>query len=228
MHFERLLTGRVLVGASLLLSLWLILLGHQNGDISDYFGEGRAGTIASILLLLLISFTCFKIHGRRPEHGAARFVEPRRIWLIMSAGFLFLALDDALKIHENIDKLIHHVFDMVETAWSDRIDDLIIALYAATGAAVLYVFRDELSRYRFLFAYLMAGFAVLSVTIILDLVTNGLTFLTWLSGTEDAAISWKILLGTLEEVSKLVAEAIFLAGFLQVLFLVSAEDEGGS
>ena len=75
--------------------------------------------------------------------GSKKLFEPKLIWLLMAFGFFFLALDDAIKIHENIEKVVLKHFELAETAVSDRLDDVIIALYAAIGAGVLYICRSE-------------------------------------------------------------------------------------
>ncbi|MGA9435887.1 MAG: hypothetical protein WBV62_16780, partial [Roseobacter sp.] len=171
------------------------------------------------------SFSCFKIYVLRSEVGSKKLFEPRLIWLLMAFGFFFLALDDAIKIHENTEKVVLKYFELAETAVWDRLDDVIIALYAAIGAGVLYIFRSELRRYKFLFGYLLAGFAVLFLMIVLDLISNGLGFFLWLDASEDAAKLWETNLSTLEEVSKVLAEAIFLSGFLKVQHAVSDESK---
>lgn len=216
---------RTIVGASMVFSILLILFGFLNGDISEPFDEGRPGTFASVLLLLLISITSFKIYRRRPQSRSNRLSEQRLIWLVIAVGFFFLALDDAGKIHEGIDKFIHEYFDMVETDWSDRIDDIIIAIYALIGAATLYLYRAELNRYRFASGYLLAGFSALLLTIVLDLMSNGPGFFLWLGATDEAAQSLETVVDACEEVSKLLAEAIFLSGFVQVLHAVSNENK---
>ena len=222
----RVFTTGLIVISVLALCLVLILFGEYLwGDTSKLFGEGRPGTYISVLLLLLISFSCFKIYALRSEVGSKKLFEPKLIWLLMAFGFFFLALDDAIKIHENIEKVVLKHFELAETAVSDRLDDVIIALYAAIGAGVLYICRSELRRYKFLFGYLLAGFAVLFFMIVLDLISNGLGFLLWLGASEDAAELWETNLSTLEEVSKVLAGAIFLSGFLKVQHAVSDESK---
>ncbi|WP_372576724.1 hypothetical protein [Ruegeria hyattellae] len=225
MKLQNKMTSKYIVGASLILSLLFVLIGYQKGDISDQFSEGKPGTIVSVLLLLAISFTCFRIFILRRRTAANWLRHPSLVWLLIASGFLFLALDDALKIHEGIDKSIHAMSEMTETSLSDRMDDAIIGIYALIGVFVLYVYRSELTPYRFLAPYLLAGFAVLALSIALDAASNGLGFALWVTNSESAAHSLHALLDTLEEVCKLLAEAIFLSGFLLVLQATAEQDK---
>ncbi|MCL6282329.1 hypothetical protein M3P21_02210 [Ruegeria sp. 2012CJ41-6] len=225
MKLQYITTTKNIIGASLFLSLLFVLIGYHKGDISDQFSEGKPGTIVSVLLLLAISVTCFRIYILRRRTAANWLQHPSLVWLLIASGFLFLALDDALKIHEGIDKSIHAMSEMTETSFSDRLDDAIIGVYALIGAIVLYVFRSELTLYRFLAPYLLAGFAVLILSIALDTASNGPGFALWVTKSESAAHSLHAVLETLEEVCKLLAEAIFLSGFLLVLQAAAEQDK---
>ena len=52
-------------------------------------------------------------------------VRGKRIWLLVSIGFAYLALDEALSIHESIDIAGHWLLGATETGVTDRVDDLI-------------------------------------------------------------------------------------------------------
>lgn len=62
--------------------------------------------------------------------------DPSVVWAIIASGFLFLAADEVLRIHENLDQLIHYVFGLKETNLTDRIDDLIVGMYGLVGIGV--------------------------------------------------------------------------------------------
>ena len=50
-----------------------------------------------------------------------------RVWGLIAGGFVFLAVDEALQIHERLDFVIHKALNIRETALTDRLDDAIIA-----------------------------------------------------------------------------------------------------
>ncbi len=178
--------------------------GLATGDLTGAFHEGRPGTIASILLLLLTAATVGAIWRQRRR--AAPAVPARRVWLAIALGFGFLALDEGGQIHENLDKLIHSIGNITETPATDRIDDVIILGYGLIGAAVLLVHRAEILRIPGLARYLGLGLALMAVQVLLDAASNG-------DGGAVIGISHDVLaLG--EEAAKLFAEAVLLAGFV--------------
>nr|WP_319398940.1 hypothetical protein [uncultured Carboxylicivirga sp.] len=63
--------------------------------------------------------------------------QKQAIWLMISKGFTFLALDEILLIHENIDKWIHAFFQITQTHLTDRIDDFIILLYGIVDGLLM-------------------------------------------------------------------------------------------
>lgn len=72
-------------------------------------------------------------------------------------------------IHENIDNLIHEVFNMEETALTDRIDDFLVGLYGLAGIGVFFIFRDELRAYREAFPFFIFGFVLFFIMVPLDM-----------------------------------------------------------
>ncbi|WP_420862746.1 hypothetical protein [Algirhabdus cladophorae] len=210
-------SSRRVIGTVFVLNAIMVLLGYLAGHLSKHYSENMAGTYISGILLILLGVISFRIYRNRPGH---------LIWLIMAAGFMFLAYDDLFKFHEGLDKDIHKFFNITETSLTDRIDDIIIAIYAFLGVATLYFYRAEITRHPVLFAYLGIGFAVVGLSVILDIVTNDAAILQWAGIPDTILPGIKKSLGTLEEVAKLMAEAIFLAGFLEVLRRVKTEAVG--
>lgn len=208
-------TGKRLILTVLVLNVFLLALGFAEGDISEYFGEDRLGTNLSGILLILLGITNFRIYRFRRAH---------LIWLLMGLGFLFLAYDDLYKFHEGLDKDIHRTLDMTETSLTDRLDDFIIGIYGLIGIGALFIFRAEIARYRILLPYLFAGFAVFGLSVVLDIATNDSAILRWAGIPADILPTLKNGLATFEEVCKLMAEAIFLAGFFHVLRKVRTEE----
>lgn len=96
-------------------------------------------TIVSAIQLLATSMITWKIYKTRSsQHPSYHHITfSYFVWAIVAAGFLFLAIDEVVEIHEGIDKLIHKVFQIKETGLTDRIDDLIIGVYGLVGIGVL-------------------------------------------------------------------------------------------
>ena len=212
-------TSKRLVITVLVLNAIMILLGYLDDNIFKHYGERMAGTYISVILLLLLGVTNFRVYLLRRSH---------LIWLLMAVGFVFLAYDDQFKFHEGLDRDIHRFFGMTQTPLTDRLDDFIIGAYAILGAGALYLARAEIMRYKMLFGYLAVGFSIVAVSVVLDAVTNDKAVLEWM-GLSDAMVSTlKKMLGTFEEVCKLMAEAVFLAGFFEVLRRVRREQAATS
>ncbi|MEL7213783.1 MAG: hypothetical protein AAGK92_14055 [Pseudomonadota bacterium] len=207
-------TSKRLVITVLVLNAIMIFLGYLDDNIFKHYGEYMAGTYISVILLLLLGVTNFRIYRLRRSH---------LIWLLMAVGFVFLAYDDQFKFHEGLDRDIHRFFGMTQTPLTDRLDDFIIGAYAILGAGALYLARAEIMRYKELFGYLAIGFSVVAVSVVLDAITNDRAVLEWMGLSEQAVSTLKKMLGTIEEVCKLMAEAFFLAGFFEVLRRVKRE-----
>lgn len=203
------ISTRHIIIAVALLNLIMIFHGEVFRDLpAKHYREGSVGTHISIILLFLVGFTSLQIFlGRRDQI----------IWLLIGLGFVFLALDDWFMIHENIDKAIHHWFGIKQTSLTDRIDDLLIALYGLIGAFFLYRYRAEILRYDRFLRFLGIGFGILVASIVLDILSNDQAVLQWLGFSKTAALDIKLWLVAIEEVCKLMGGAVFLSGFLHVL-----------
>ena len=194
-----------------------VAYGYVTGDPGAAFGETGFVTFFSCAQLATIAFVCDRIGRERRGAVATRAAASgARIWRLMALGFAFLALDEVAQIHEKLDYLAHTLFIGEETALSDRLDDLIVGAYAAVGLWVMHHYRGELTRHRAMRPFLVAGFVLLGVMVVLDALTNradlvGLVF-------EDRATMRTVLgaASVCEDGLKLAAEGVFLAGFLAV------------
>lgn len=214
MHKLSYWTSRRVIGTVLFLNILMLVLGFGSENIAKHYGENMAGTFISIILLLLLGVTNLRIFTLRRRH---------LIWLIMGIGFFFLAYDERFMFHEGLDKAIHRYFQIKETSMTDRFDDYIVGLYAIFGIGALYFSRKEITRHPVLFSYLGTGFILVAVSVSLDIISNDDAVLQWAGVSETILPALKKGFRTLEEVAKLMAEAIFLAGFLVVLRRVKAE-----
>jgi hypothetical protein len=178
--------------------------------------------VVSVIVLLAIAAVCARIYAVRRRPEATWFGGTERIWLLISLGFVFLALDEALSIHEAIDVLIHRVLAMRETWFTDRIDDIIILVYGVLGILILFAHRAEfrgLAGYR---RYFVVGFLLLAVMVALDLLSNRRDFLHATGLAHSWVPSVHHVLEVAEEVAKLLAEGAFLLGFLTIYNQVAA------
>ncbi|MEM9283189.1 MAG: hypothetical protein AAGA96_15305 [Verrucomicrobiota bacterium] len=211
-------TGQVLLlilgvnGA--LIGLGLILPDAAE-DPTEHFKEFRFLTFFSVLQLLACAALAWMVFHQRHEPSASpRPVRIRiqltHLWAFIALGFLFLAADDLLLIHEITDKLIHVVGGIKETTATDKIDDFIIALYGLGALALLWMFRREFLPFAKQWAFFVGAFLCLAATIALDLeLTTSLIPL--IPGSQTLLSDpWR---GVLEEVFKLFGEAFFLVAF---------------
>lgn len=179
----------------------------------DLFDEMQPITFLSTLQLFTIGWVCHQVLKLRSPVGF-NLKLPTAIWGLMSFGFYFLGLDELLRIHESLDHNIHDIFGMQETPLTDRIDDLLIALYGIIGIGMLYWFRKEINHFRFILPILSAGFACLFLMVILDAATNRSDLLE-LVFEKQLAKQLKDDIGVLEDSFKLIAGAFFLRGMAQ-------------
>jgi hypothetical protein len=194
----------------------------KNGDPSRYFGEGRILTVFSCLQLLATAYYCWKT-ARSRGIDRASLKSAGTLWLILGAGFVFLAADDVLLIHENIDRKLHEMLNIQETAISDRLDDILIAIYAAIGLAILYAYRRELVAFRAIFPYLKIAFLLTALQVVLDALGNRPDVLSGLfdeRGAVEAAVDW---VDVAEGSAQFFAEALFLVGFFAATKIANRE-----
>ena len=190
-----------------------VALGLAADDLTEHFGEGRFISILSGLFLLATAVVAFRVFAiRRRTAGAFTWRASYLLWAVVAAGFVYLAADELMEIHEALDAAVHRWLQLEETALSDRIDDLIVALYGIAGIAVLVAYRRELTRLRPGMGYLTLAFVLLFLMVGVDTLTNRDDALRAMTGRESVTVL-KDTLGVAEETFKLVAEGLFLAAF---------------
>lgn len=214
--FRRPFLLRSVILANLAIILFATALGLvKTGNPSRYFGEGRFTTAISCAELLAVAFFAFRIfQARRHLASGPLFRSPQIVWLLVAAGFVFLACDDAFQIHEHLDRLIRLAFHLPKTSLTDHIDDALIALYGVIGLVVLWWCRREVLQFRREMQFaLTAGFVSLVLSIICDAATNNGAFLISMA-PDVATAKWLdgwISMG--DGAFTLLGEGFFLAGF---------------
>ncbi|MEO1353945.1 MAG: hypothetical protein AAFW84_35205, partial [Cyanobacteria bacterium J06635_15] len=210
----------------LVLGSALLIAALLNQNPEKHFAESGYITWFSFLKILAASYLAWKIFQTRKSIARVNSWFPSyNLWAILSFGFLFLGLDEILKIHENLDILIHDFFQICETAITDRIDSLIVFAYALIGINILFWAKSELKKFKPAFSLFSIAFALTLVMIFLDLLTDTHDFVYWLFDNHDLAHTVHSSLGIAEECFKVFAAGMFLAAFLRCL-QISQENYG--
>lgn len=212
---------RRIVGFNLILIVFTILLGLlKTGNPSRYFGEGRYSTFWSAAQLLAIGGLAWQIFIAR-KRQTARTGERRPllqrvhyVWLLMAAGFAFLAVDEVGELHERMDRFIIRALDLPHTPLTDRIDDAIMMSYGLIGLGVLWICRKELLAYqRCMRSPMIAGFCCLFLGLLCDTAANDDQFFLWLTGDLPLAKKLNGWFSAFEGALTLLPEGLFLAAF---------------
>ena len=196
--------------SAITLAIWgAMATGHSP---KAYFEEGGYMTILSCLQLLFGAYLAKKILAIAKNSLNPCLFKNRRFWQIISIGLVFLAFDDAFKIHEYIDKLLHILLDFKETDISDLADDVIVGgylllflVYVASQWKTIQIFQRS-------FIYFQVGFILTVVMIIFDAASNNTLFVSMLSDNGDRQVFLQIWFGTFEDSIKIYAEGLFLVG----------------
>jgi len=204
-----------IVSIDLIAIVIALILGKTPGQ---YFGERYPMTYLSSFQLLVISGLAWKIFVMRLDESRLKFWKgPFFIWLIVAMTFMYLSLDEVGSIHEKIDFFIHRFFKIRETGLTDRIDDVIVGCYGLIGLMVLYLFREELKKYREAFPLLTVGFIFMFSMVTLDILTGRKDILRILISNAYVVNRLHLWLSAIEDMFKIIAEGAFLVGFYYCL-----------
>jgi hypothetical protein len=156
--------GVAAFAVTILAIAFLIWLGiHVWGVPDKYFRERRAGTYYSAVLLLASGAVAAAIARRTSESSARRF------WAVAGVGFAYLALDDMLSLHEELDKALHDLMGWDRRHWlTDHLDDAIIVSYGLIAAAWAYGHRHAFRSLRWARLLLAAAFAGFAGMVVVD------------------------------------------------------------
>jgi hypothetical protein len=179
-----------------------------------YFGEGRFTMFFSCLQLVAVALLSFAIfRGRKKESGRSGWAAPQNLWVLIGCGFLFLTADEALQIHEGMDQFFHQTLHLAQTNLTDRLDDAIMGAYLVIGIATLWIFREEMKRFRIMLLPLVAGFICGGLSVACDMAGHHEDFFRSLGANHHLAsvlVQWAdVGDGTFT----LIAEGCFVAAF---------------
>lgn len=199
--------GEWLLGPLLLADLVLLVgaaaIGATFADSpSRLFGEGDPITLVSTCYLVGTGWLALQMYRYRRTAVWRR--DPALVWLLASIGFVFLGLDDLLRIHERVDEAIHRWLAIEATDLTDRIDDGLVGLYGAVGVGLALWGRAEFSRARTAIRYLVWGFGVFVVMVAIEFLVDAAD---GLDGWDDV----------IEDSAKVVAETLLFVGFAAAL-----------
>ena len=181
-----------------------VLIGHPP---EQYFAkEASYITWVSFFQLLIISNLAWQTFKLKNTDSAF-------LWAIIAVGFLFLSIDEVIRIHENLDHIIHRTFHLKETAISDRLDDAIVGVYGLIGLWVLYVYRMELKKYKKVLPLIIIGFICVFSMVFSEMIVNRNDVLPFLISDHTLVKSLYSLFKVLEETFKLLAEGVLLSAF---------------
>ncbi len=194
--------GKFVITLDVVLVGWALQEGYVVGEAQYYFREDRLVTYLSAFQLLAIAVFCWMVFERDATATGPVWRRAGAIWALMAAGFLFLAFDETLMIHERIDFALHRLLDVRETALTDRLDDFLVLLYGVLGGALLWRSRSALVRYRSAKAMVVGGIILFALMVLLDMVTNRRDLISDVELNAWAAVA--------EDVAKIAAECLFL------------------
>jgi hypothetical protein len=195
----------------------LLLVSNARPHFVD---EGGFITRLSFFHLYAIGCVSASLYAVRREASPRKgWRESYWLWFFVALGFMFLALDEILEIHEHMDGYLHSVFHLRETMLTDRLDDIIPALYGLAGLAVMVLYHVELLPYRHLLPLVLVGGGLASASVALDLLTNFDAAGRELLPSFIAVVFWELTM--VEEICKLLAVAVFLGSMFRALEMSS-------
>ena len=202
-------------------NLFFIVIGVLIGNPPEqYFSkEATYITWVSFTQMLIIANICWRIYKNvRLESDKSFWKSPALLWMLVFIGFLYLSLDEVIRIHENLDNIIHRIFHLQKTEMSDRLDDAIVGLYGLLGIFVLLIFNSELKRYKDALMIFGFGFVLFFLMVCADMSVNSTSFLKHLFHGCDISLLFSTI-KILEESFKLMAEAVFISAFYSVFLM---------
>jgi lipopolysaccharide/colanic/teichoic acid biosynthesis glycosyltransferase len=183
-------------------------------DPLSLIGDNRLVSDFSALQLLVVAWLAAAIfHARKPAAETPLWQQPRLVWLLIALGFCFLTADQLFDLHEGMDNVLHTLFRIRETAWTDRIDDFIVMGYGLCGLGVLWAYRHELAKFFGLLPFLAFGFVFFGLSAVCDVASNRPDFIPALFANPILGDGMFRAVSSADQILTLIAEGFFAAGF---------------
>ena len=186
-----------------------IALGHSP-DL--HFREAGFLTYVSCLKLLIAAVISGKIFGIIKNSPNHKLSDNKIVWLVITLGLLFLALDDALKIHEEIDALLHDVLNITQTNITDLLDDLIVGAYILIFLIFIAFQWKTIQLFRSSFVFFLAGLVFTVVMVSLDLISHNTYVASLMTDDAEQIQALKQWFSAWEDAAKIYAEGMFIVG----------------
>lgn len=197
----------------------------RHGDPSAYTREGGPVTWLSFAHLSVtggLAGIVFRLrtHDCPPLRD---WRDLRWVWLLLAIGFLFLAVDEVARLHEDsFDPLVHRIFGLQRTALSVRLDGMILLGYGALGVITLYAYRPELAAYREVLPLVTCGVILFVFMVGVDMVTERMDLFRALDVRRWWRWEiWQVMTG-IEDALKISAEAMLLGSMYACAFITAA------
>ena len=177
-----------------------------------HFKEKGFITHLSFAQLLFAGILAGNIYATIKHSPNIKLAKNALLWLIISLGLVFLALDDILSIHEQIDSLTHDLLRIEETDITDLIDDLIVGLYLLVFLVYIFFQRQTIGLFKPSFVFFLMGFGLTIIMIIFDIVSNNSLFTSVFIKDAAQEYIFRQWLSALEDSAKILAEGMFIVG----------------
>jgi lipopolysaccharide/colanic/teichoic acid biosynthesis glycosyltransferase/glycosyltransferase involved in cell wall biosynthesis len=201
----------------LFLALAAALGWWLRGEPTSLIGDNRPVSDFSALQLLVVAWLAMAIyHARKPDSEGPHLQQPRLVWLLIALGFCFLTVDQLFDLHERADRAIHTLFRIQETAWTDRLDDLIVISFGVCGLGVLFACRRELTKFFGLLPFLAIGFVFFGLSAACDIASNRHDLLPSFFANPTIGEGVYRWVAAADQIFTVIAECFFAAGFYYV------------
>lgn len=199
-------------------NLWLFMIGFSvvGGVIlpprnpARLFDEWRPFTIYTVILLGICGVVCAQCTRLARDRS-------RGAWALMAIGFWFLALDDLIQIHEELDRIVNHAVGLDPNATlPDLLDAGIVVLYGIAGVLALFYYRRRFFRFTGFTTGIARAAAAAVAMVILDVLGE-------LVSSQVA----EALVGILEDSFEALAVSYFFWTFVTARFQLRREAAAG-
>ncbi|MBI5187215.1 MAG: hypothetical protein HZA01_16035 [Nitrospinae bacterium] len=191
-----------------------VLLGETP---QEFFEEGQFITWLSCVHLAVLCGICLcsLLLLSHQEHRTADAKRKMLFWVLCCAGFFFLCADEWFEIHENLDFWLHHALGIKETHLTDRLDDLIVLLYGVLFAIGAFKFYKDVLECKGMVRWLVIALVLFLIMSFFDFLSNDDYLYQFLANDRGLDKEIGIILGTIEDSFKLLAEGAFVIAFME-------------